>query len=321
MKLNKLLLTSALCSLFFSLNAQKDSVPAPAPKKWTTGYELGFNVNLSGSSPNWSSGAASSIAGNIFFNHFRNWKNNNKSWDNQLKTNVGYISFTKQDNNKQDYRAVRKNLDQLFFDSKYGIGFKKPKWMSAYVGLNIQSQLLPGYDYVADRKGVDSAIQTSSFMSTGSLTQAVGIEAKPRDWFFVRIGGAAFKQTIVLNQNLYPEFDKSLPKDEYPKIAGVRYGQRLVNEMGFQLQAGLNRDFGKDKMFNLKCNYIGFLSPTRLQTSPVDSRVDLGFVANLGKYVKFNYTLISVFDKDLRAPGLNAWQNSWIVGLGFLTKW
>jgi len=42
--------------------------------------------------------------------------------------------------------------------------------------------------------------------------------------------------------------------------------------------------------------------------SPLDSRVDLGFSAKISKYVNLNYTLISIFDKDLSSPGLNAWQ-------------
>lgn len=281
---------------------------------WTKGYELGANFNLSGSSPNWSAGAASNIAGNAFFNHFRNWKRNNKTWDNILKTNVGYISFLKKDLSGTSYRVTQKNLDQLFFDSKYGIGFKRPKWLSAYVGVNVQSQLLPGFNYLTNMQGRDSAIRASSFMSTGFLTEAVGLEAKPVSWFFARLGGAAFKQTLVLNQKIYNTLNTK-------EISGVPIDKMIKNEVGFQVQAGLNKDFGKDKMFNVKCNYLGFMSPKYLKTSPLDSRIDLGFVANLGKYVKFNYTLISIFDKDLRAPGLNAWQNSWIVGLGFLTKW
>lgn len=302
------------CLLLSLTVAAQDKDKKEEPKKWTKGSELGANFNVSGASPNWSAGSTQSMAANVFFNHFRNWKKNNKTWDNLLKTNVGFISFKKQDANENDYSVIQKNLDQLFFDSKYGIGFKKPKWMSAYVGLNVQSQLLPGYNYLPNIQGKDSGVMTSSFLSTGFLTQAIGIEAKPKEWFFVRIGGAALKQTLVLNQKLY-DYNGGA------KISNVEKGQKIINEAGFQLQAGLNRDFGKDKMFNLKCNYLGFISPTRMKTSPLDSRVDLGFVANLGKYVKFNYTLISIFDKDQRAPGMEAWQNSWIVGLGFLTKW
>lgn len=313
MKLHKVLIFIIFSGLCFNLQSQDDK-EKKGDTSWTKGYELGANFNLSGSSPNWSAGAANNLAANVFFNHFRNWKKKNKTWDNSLKTNLGYISFFKTDLKNNSYRVTRKNLDQLFFDSKYGVGFKKPKWLAGYIGLNIQSQMLPGYNYLPDSIGRDSQVLASSFMSTGFLTEAIGLEAKPRDWFFIRLGGAAFKQTIVLNQKIY----NSLNTNE---IGGVPKDKVLKNEIGFQLQAGLNKDFGKDKMFNVKCNYLGFISPRYFKTSPLDSRIDLGLVANLGKYVKFNYTLISIFDKDLRAPGINAWQNSWIVGLGFLTKW
>lgn len=187
--------------------------------------------------------------------------------------------------------------------------------MSSYAGLNIQTQLLPGYTYGNDSIGRETRIQTSSFMSSGSIVPAIGFEAKPLDWFFARVGVGAVKITTVFNQKLYDLRNEDI-------IASVARGKNIHAEMGFQLQAGMNKNFGKDKQYNLKVNYLGF-SPYKFTTSnsPLDSRVDLGFVAKLGKYLNFNYTLISIFDKDLSKPGQNAWQNSWIVGLGFLYKY
>ncbi len=281
---------------------------------WKKGAEIGLNLNFSGTSPNWSGGAANNLSGNFYFNAFRNRKHKTSSWDNVLKINVGAISTSLKDNQGNAFRSTKKNIDNLFFDSKYGHGFKKTKWLSAYAGLNIQTQLLPGFVYSKDSIGRELKVQTSSFLSQGTSMPALGFEAKPVDWFYARLGLGAIKQTYVINQQLYGLRNESV-------IAGVKKGKYIYNEFGFQIQAGLNKDLGKTKSINVKANYLGFAPYNFAQSnSPLDSRVDLGIVAKISKYINFNYTLISIFDKDLSKPGLNAWQNSWIVGLGFLYK-
>lgn len=281
---------------------------------WKKATEIGANAALSGTSPNWSAGVANNISGNVFFNALRNYKKERISWDNVLKINVGAISTQLVDLNGEKFRSTKKNIDNVFFDSKYGLSFKKPKWLSAYAGMNIQTQLLKGYAYSNDAIGREIRTQTSSFMSAGTIVPAVGFEAKPVDWFYSRVGVGAIKITSLLNQKLY-----ALRSER--TIAAVDSGKFFKAELGFQLQAGINRNFGKNKQYTLKANYLGFAPYSFANSnSPLDSRIDVGFVAKVSKYVNFNYTLISIFDKDLARPGTNAWQNSWIVGLGFLYK-
>lgn len=303
--------TAALCGQMLKADYVKyhDSL-----QKWKTGAEIGLNMALSGTSPNWSGGAANNLSGNIFFNAFANKKWDHSSWDNVLKINVGGISTQLKDNLGNDYRSTKKNIDNVFFDSKYGYSFNKPRWLSAYAGLNIQTQLLAGYNYTLDSIGREVKNQVSSFMSQGTSMPALGFEAKPLDWLFARIGLGALKQTFLLNQRLYDLRGENV-------IASVGRGKYVFNEFGFQLQAGFNRDLGKSKQYNIKFNYLGF-APYNFSNSnsPLDSRIDLGFVAKISKYINFNYTLISIFDKDLSRPGQNAWQNSWILGFGFLYK-
>ncbi|MBS3914529.1 MAG: DUF3078 domain-containing protein [Bacteroidetes bacterium] len=291
----------------------KDSV-AKDTSYWKKGTELGLNAALSGTSPNWSAGAANNLSGNVFLNGLRNYKKEKNSWDNVLKINIGAISSRQLDNFGISYRSTRKNIDNLFFDSKYGHAFSKPKWLSLYAGLNFQTQLLNGFAYSKDSIGREIRSQTTSFMSSGMIVPAVGFEAKPVDWAYARIGVGAIKITTFLNQKLYGIRGEK-------KIAGVDSGKLFHSELGFQLQAGIAKDLGKQKQYNFKLNYLGFAPYNFSEShSPLDSRVDVNFVAKVGKYINFNYTLISVFDKDLAKPGVNAWQNSWIVGLGFLYK-
>lgn len=321
--MKKTIILTSILGVTMNSFAQAD---ATAPKIWDRKAELGANVALSGTSPNWSGGAANNLAGAAFFNALANAKKNQHSWDNVLKINVGALSQKKTDNAGKDYRDTRKNIDNVFFDSKYGYSFKKLAWLGFFGGLNIQTQLLPGYNFGLDSNG--RAVRgkaTSSFMSQGVVMPAAGFEAKPQKGFlaaskfFARIGLGAVKNTFVINQKLYENLGVA-------EIAKVKKGDLIYSEMGFQITAGLNRDFGKEgadkkRPYNVTVNYLGF-SPYNFASSnsPLDSRVDLGFSAKLGKYLSLNYTLISIFDKDLRAPGFNAWQNSWILGVGFLTK-
>lgn len=283
-------------------------------QQWKYGAAIGLNTALSGTSPNWSGGAANNLSGNAFFNAFANKKWDQSSWDNTLKINVGAISSRLQDNLGNKYRSTKKNIDNVFFDSKYGYAFNTPRWLSAYAGLNIQTQLLPGYVYSQDSNGREIKSQVSSFMSQGTSMPALGFEAKPVEWMYARLGLGALKQTFVINQKLYDLRRES-------NIAGVQKGRYVYNEFGLQFQAGFNKELDKNKQYNIKFNYLGF-APYNFSNShsPLDSRIDVGFVAKLSKYVNFNYTLISIFDKDLSRPGENAWQNSWILGLGFLYK-
>ena len=303
---------------------QKKESPKEVEKKvWTKSSEFGANAALSGTSPNWSGGVANNLSGNVFFNALAKADWGRTNWDNVLKINVGAISTMLEDDNLTKYRSTKKNIDNVFFDSKYGYKFKTPKWLSAFASLNIQTQLLAGNSYVKSIIGRDSAIQTSSFMSQGTTMPSIGLEAKPVKWAFARLGLGAVKQTWVINQDLYFDGNPLITTAENGKrrLYGVEEGQTLKQELGFNLQAGLDRSFGPKKIYNIKVNYLGF-APYEFSSSnsPLDSRFDVGFSAKIGKYVNLNYTLISIFDKDLSRPGVNAWQNSWILGLGFLYK-
>jgi len=289
---------------------------------WTKSSEFGMNAALSGTSPNWSGGVANNLSGNIFFNALAKADWGRINWDNNLKINIGAISTIIEDNNEEKYRSTKKNIDNVFFDSKFGYRFKAPNWLSAFASMNIQTQLLGGNSYLKSSIGRDSSIRTSSFMSQGVTMPSVGFEAKPKKWAFVRLGLGAVKQTWVLNQKLYFDDNPNIKyEDAVQTLYGVEKGKIIRNELGFNMQFGLDKSFGPKDIYNLKLNYLGF-SPYGFSksNSPLDSRFDFGFSAKIGKYVNLNYTLISIFDKDLSLVGQNPWQNSWILGIGFLYK-
>jgi hypothetical protein len=278
------------------------------------GAELGATTALSGASPNWSGGAANNLSGNFYIRAFYNLKIKRQTWDNILKINAGAISSTMQDNFGNKFRSTRKNIDNVFIDSKYGMSIERVKWLSGFGGLNLQTQLLPGYSYARDANGRETKSLVSSFLSQGSLMSAIGFEAKPTERFYGRLALFSLKQTFMLNQSLYTKRNQST-------IAGVNKGQYIRSEQGFQIQTGFNREFNFNKQILIRTNYLAFIPYNfKRNPSPLDSRIDMGLTIKLTRYLNFNYTLISIFDKDLSRPGENAWQNSWVLGLGFLYK-
>ncbi len=274
------------------------------------GADFGSNFSIAQSSPNWSGGSSNNYIGNGFINAFAQVKREHTNFDNVFKINVGGVRSRQLDNAGIRYWITKKNLDNVFLDSKFGHVFKQNNQLSVYGGLNFQTQLLNGYKYARNANGVEFGTLNSSFLSQGVSQMALGLEFKPSNRFYVRMGYFTLKQTYVLNQNLY-----DIRKEEV--IARVPRGAYINNQLGVQTQLGYNADFGPKNKYKIKFNYLGF-APYYAKEAVLDSRIDFAFVAKINKYVNINYTVISIFDKDLVKPGASAWQNSWVFGLGYL---
>jgi hypothetical protein len=207
---------------------------------------------------------------------------------------------------------MRKNIDNLFIDSKFGHEFPEYPSLSIYGGLNFQTQMLNGFVYGKDMTGRETKTLTSSFLSQGQTQLAIGTENKFGQTYYIRLGYLALKQTYLINQNLY------ISRQE-ETIARVKRGQFVDNEIGMQVQMGANKFLDANKIFSMKLNYLGFL-PYQSKQALLDSRIDMSILAKITKYVNFKYTLIAMLYKDLVKPGASAWQNSWVFGIGYLYR-
>ena len=291
------------------LELRRDS---SAKRIWIYGADFKINFSLANSSPNWSSGASNNITitGNITAQ--ANLTRDKLSWDNSLRINIGLIANRQSDIFGDGFWSTRKNIDNIFLDSKLGMEFPEYPSLSMYGGVNFQTQMLPGYVYSKDKFGREISTQTTSFLSQGQTQVAIGTENKFGQQYYLRLGYLSLKQTYVINQQLYEIRQEDV-------IAKVKKGQYVQNEFGMQVQLGANKYFGPDKVFSAKFNYLGFL-PYQTGEPILDSRIDLGVAAKITKNINFNYTLISIFDKDLVKPGASAWQNSWVFGIGYLYR-
>lgn len=286
--------------------AHKDSTEK---RIWEYGAEFKMNFSLANASPNWTGGGSNNITITGLTNAIANLKQDRLSWDNLLKINLGLVSNRERDFRGNSFWSNRKNIDNFFLDSKLGLDFEEYPTLSIYGGLNFQTQLLPGYVYSKDSLGRDMTTMTTSFLSQGQTQFALGTENKFLKTYYLRLGYVTLKQTYVINQDLYVQRNQEV-------IARVRRGAYIDNEFGMQVQMGGSQDFGPKSRYSAKYNYLGFL-PYKTYPAILDSRIDIGLSARINKHLSVNYTLISIFDKDLVPIGASAWQNSWVFGIAY----
>ncbi len=269
-----------------SLNAGKLKTVGDTIIKKT---EFGANLNQGSFSSNWTGGGVNSVALGVFFNALREQKKGKNSWRNDLQTQYGVVRNKGQES--------RKNVDRIFFDSKYNRELS-PKW-SLFGNVNFLTQFAPGYNYPKDSLGREvGKRKLSGFFSPAYLTEAIGIEYRPVPYFFIDVAPAALRQTFVMDRNLYLDTPDQ-------KNYGVEIGKRLRNEVGIvQLVANFDKDIAKD--INLKFRYLSFTSysdnPRTLLTVDkqfhFDHRLDAQITAKVAKYFNVNLGTIIIYDKD-----------------------
>ena len=194
--------------------------------------EFGVNLTQGSFSSNWTGGGVTSIALGAFFNALSEKKTGRNSWRNDFQSQYGIV--------KNQAQGSRKNLDRLFFDTKYNYELTE-KW-SLFANFNLLSQFGNGYNYSTAPDSVGFKTKVSGLFAPAYLTEAIGIEYKPVPYFFIDLAPGAVRQTIVSDRNLY----KTIPENY-----GVKIGRRIRNEVGIaQLVANFDKDLAKN--INLK---------------------------------------------------------------------
>lgn len=299
MKANKLFhlfLITALMLNFKVLNAQDTLAISqmPVDTSWKTKAEFGVNVNQGSFSSNWTNGGVNSIALGLLFNGLAAYDKGNHTWRNDMQTQFGIVST--------EALGRRKNIDRIFLDSKYGYKFS-PKW--SFIGnVNFQTQFARGYIYENQTDGSILAKKQSAFMSPGYLTESIGFEYKPVDYFFITFAPGALRQTFVTDTTLYVNTPDQLN-------FGVPIHRKVRSEMALmQVVANFDKNIAKD--VNLKFRYQGFANIRTLDA--IDHRLDASITAKVNKYVNVNLGMIAIFDKDQDASV----QFAQSLALGFL---
>jgi hypothetical protein len=254
--------------------------------------EFGANLNQGSFSSNWTGGGVNSVALGLFFNALREVKKGKHSWRNDFQSQYGVV--------RNKGQQSRKNVDRIFFDSKYNREIAS-KW-SLFGNVNFLSQFAPGYNYIADTSDASKTIKKklSGFFSPAYLTEAIGIEYKPVPYFFIDFAPAALRQTIVMDRDIYLNTPE---QNNY----GVEIGKRVRNEVGIvQLVANFDKDIAQD--INLKFRYLSFTSyADNPRTEKLDKqfhfdhRLDAQITAKIARYFNVNLGTIIIYDKDQAA--------------------
>jgi hypothetical protein len=245
--------------------------------------EFGINLTQGSFSSNWTGGGVSSIALGTFFNAMSEKRTGKNSWRNDFQSQYGIV--------KNKSQGSRKNLDRIFFDTKYNYELND-KW-SLFANFNLLSQFANGYIYSSSPDSVGAKRKVSGLFAPAYLTEAIGIEYRPAPYFFVDAAPGAVRQTIVSDRDLYLTI---------PENYGVEIGKRIHNEVGIiQLVANFDKELVKD--LNLKFRYVLFTAYNKNQVTGKrefknDHRLDAMVTAKIAKYFNVNLGAIVIYNKS-----------------------
>jgi hypothetical protein len=274
-----------------SLNAGK--LKTPGDTAWKK-IEFGANLNQGSFSSNWTGGGVNSIALGLFFNALNEKKKGKNAWRNDFQSQYGIVRNKGQES--------RKNVDRIFFDTKYNRDLTE-KW-SLFANVNFLSQFGAGYKYADASDTVATKTKVSGILSPAYLTEAIGIEYRPAPYFFVDFAPGALRQTIVVDKDLYVNTPDQ-------KNYGVPIGKRVRTEAALiQIVANFDKEIAKD--VNLKFRYLLFSSFKHPLN--IDNRLDAMLTAKVNKYVNVNLGAIMIYDQDQS----NSVQFAQALSIGFL---
>lgn len=283
----------ALTGLPLTTIAQQTSARDTA---WKGGMEIGFTAAQASFSNNWKGGGVNNLSVLTYMNARAKFTHGKHSWENKFNVMYGMI--------KNQGEDLRKSQDLLLLTSDYNFQIN-PK-LQAFGGITLQTQVANGYNFGKDSAGAITRTLISSFMSPGTLIEALGFKYTPVKYWWIKLGLGATRQTFMLNQDVYTATGKEV-------VSNVPRGTRVINEAGLQVQSEFAKEFHKN--LRLTMRYLGF-GPFNNLNSGFDSRFDVIATAKITKYISTNFTAISIFDKDQD----NHWQLSQVFGVGFTYK-
>jgi len=291
---NNFAFPAALCLLLALPFLTYGQEPSTQPDTLIWKKKLNFSVNLNQASfsSNWKAGGINAFGFNSLFIYQANYKEDRNSWDNDIDLAFGFVN-----NSGLGYR---KTIDRIYLDTKYG--YELGDHWSMFTSLNFLSQFSDGYNYTDD----DQALLISGFFAPAFITAALGLEYHPVEHFTVRIAPLAPRITIVQDPARFVEGVGPEPYGVVPPET-VRY-----EWMGAQLLAEYDKQIYEN--INLKWRYMMFANYETLEARRLDHRLDLDFVAKVGKYINVGLGGILLYDYDQDDQA----QLSQVFSIGFL---
>lgn len=277
-------------------NLNRIQIPIPKMELkvnyWKHWSKFGVSANQASFSDNWSAGGVNSISllGTIW--HKSEYNKNSFSFVTETDLKYGKI--------KNKEQLAKKNNDRIFWDNKLAYNFTK-NW-AVYLSVTLESQFDLGYNYrKVDGEEIVYDVQTA-FMGPGVFTESFGLEYKPDKTFSLRLGTGTARQTLMLNDRSRPltiaEYAERYPEnnaiDKDQSKFGLAPGERVKNDLAFQITANLDRNLSEN--LNLKSRYNLFADYKEL--GKPDHRLDLTLSAKVTKLVNVTLNGVMIYDND-----------------------
>ncbi len=298
---NILLIFSVTVSYLVLAQEPEPSIPPAVESNWKRDLQTGLNINQATYSENWKSGGTNSIALGTFLNGKATYKQAKHEWITDIQLLYGTIA--------NEGQSVRKNADRIFIDSKYGYKLTD-KW-GLFASATFMSQFDAGFEYsklkdsTGKETGEELTTRISGFMSPGYLTEAIGFEYKPADYFSAQFGVGALRQSFVLDQTLYDRTGKA-------ELYGVGRGEKMRNQVIFQFVANFDKEIVKNVV--LKARYMAQIDYAKINGQGIVHRLDANLTAKVNRYINVNMAGVVLYDYDQDSRV----QHSQVLSLGIL---
>jgi hypothetical protein len=286
----KMHLILGLLLMATAAQAQEDTTAAPQ-SPWKRKLEVGFNLNQAGFTSNWKGGGTNNFALGTLVNGSLAYKRERFSWVNDLQLQYGF--------QKNQGQTQRKTQDLVFIDSK--AGYQLSEKINVFGAANFVSQFAPGLSYGKDALGNETRSIISRWMAPAYFIQSLGFQYKPVNYFNVRLGVLALRETFVLDNAL-----------SAAGAFGVDSGQAVNVNVGYQILANFDKDIAKN--VNLKMRYLSF--GDYADFSNTNHRLDFILSARVTKYINTNFTAVMLYDRNQDA----AVQWSQVLAVGILFR-
>jgi hypothetical protein len=258
---------------------------------WRVHSTFGININQAAFSDNWSGGGVNSLALGGQFNYNAEYNKDKINYVTQIDLVYGKL--------KNKDQLERKTNDRIFVDNKAAMQISK--YWYFFGSLSFESQFDIGYTYAKDDNGNETRSVISNFMAPGYVTESIGLEYKPVNYFSLRLGTGTARQTFMLDTTLYKN---------NPKNFGVPIGKTFKNELAFQAVANIDKDIAKN--LNLKSRYLLFASYEKIDH--IVQRLDLTLTAKVNRFINVTVNGVALYDDDFS----NYLQTSQALSLGIL---
>ncbi|MDO9274606.1 MAG: DUF3078 domain-containing protein [Lutibacter sp.] len=248
----------------------------------TNNFRLIFTQN---SFVNWSAGGNNSISGIAKINIKRDYKNNHKVWENELKANFGL--------NKEARRELRKTEDLIELNSTFGYREDiTSKWYTS-AKFNFKTQLANGYVYPNTEKPISKFFSPAyNFLGVGSEYFSKENELK------IYLSPLTNKMTFVLNQGLANEGAFGVAPAIYDDAGNLlTTGENLKVEVGTFISSEWKTSVMENiKMSNKLILYSDYLN----KYGNVDINWEVNFDLTINKHVTANVGSHFLYDDDVK---------------------